>query len=128
MADQSLYERLGGVYAIAGAVDVLIDRLYSNASANSNPAVDEFHKKGGQAGFKFLVTAWSVEATGGPKCYPGLDMIEAHKHLNASQSDFDTVKLEIHATLSYLGVPKAEQDEFLGIIESYRSQVVAPGA
>lgn len=127
MADQTLYERLGGTYAIAGAVDVLVDRLYSNASANANPAVAEFHAQGGHAGFKFLVTAWSIEATGGPKCYPGKDMIEGHKHLSASNGDFDTVKLEIAATLSYLGVPKQEHDEFLEIIESYRSQVVSAG-
>jgi hemoglobin len=127
MADKTLYERLGGIYAIAGAVDVLVDRLYMNASANSNPHVKEFHSQQGQAGFKFLVTAWSIEATGGPKCYPGKDMFEAHKHINASNDDFDTVKLEIHATLNFLGVPKPEQEEFLAIIESYRPNVVAPG-
>jgi hemoglobin len=125
MAEQSLYERLGGIYGIAGAVDVLVDRLYTNASANANPAVDHFHKQGGQAGFKFLVTAWSVENTGGPKCYPGKDMTEGHSHLNVSQHDFDVVALEIAATLSYLGVPEQEHKEFMNIIESYRSKVVA---
>ena len=81
----SLYERLGGVYGIAAAVDVLVDRLYSNASANMNPAVAKFHEQQGQPGFKFLVTAWTIEHTGGPKCYPGRDMRDAHVHLNVSQ-------------------------------------------
>jgi hemoglobin len=126
MSDEgSLFERLGGVYGIAGAVDVLVDRLYANASANLNPAVDAFHRQGGQAGFKFLVTAWSVEATGGPKCYPGRDMRESHAHLNVSQHDFDVVALEIAATLSFLGVPAKEHQEFMSIIETYRSTVVA---
>ena len=31
--DASLYERLGGLYGIAGAVDVLADRLHENVSA-----------------------------------------------------------------------------------------------
>lgn len=121
---KSLFERLGGIYGIAGAVDVLTDRLYDNASANSNPAVAEFHAQEGHAGFKFLVTAWSIEQTGGPKCYPGQDMTAAHDALGASQADFDTVALEIAATLSYVGVPKREHDEFMAIIESYRPEVV----
>ncbi len=128
MAEDSLYERLGGIYGIAGAVDILTDRLYANASANMNPEVAKFHRQQGQAGFKFLVTAWSVEHTGGPKCYPGRDMGEAHTHLDVSQHDFDVVALEIAATLSYLGVPEKEHQEFMDIIESYRSTVVAqPG-
>jgi hemoglobin len=126
MAEQSLYERLGGVYAIAAAVDVLVDRLYANASANLNPAVAAFHQQQGQAGFKFLVTAWSVERTGGPACYPGRDMPEAHAHLAVSEHDFDVVALEIAATLSYLGVPEREHREFVDLIESYRAEVVAP--
>ncbi|MFD1344626.1 group I truncated hemoglobin [Litorisediminicola beolgyonensis] len=126
MADESLFDRLGGFYGIAGAVDVLVDRLYSNASANANPAVDKFHTEGGHAGFKFLVTAWSIEETGGPKCYPGRDMRESHAHLNVSEQDFDTVRLEIAATLSYVGVPKQEHDEFMAIIDSYRDMVVDP--
>lgn len=125
MAEQTLYERLGGIYAIAGAVDVLVDRLYSNASANMNPEVAKFHEQQGHAGFKFLVTAWSIEHTGGPKCYPGRDMEEAHIHLKVSQHDFDVVALEIAATLSYLGVPEKEHKEFMDIIESYRGAVVA---
>ena len=125
MSEQSLYERLGGVYGIAGAVDVLVDRLYNNATANSNPAVRAFHDKRGQAGFKFLVTAWSVEQAGGPKCYPGRDMSASHADLKVSEREFDAVALEIAATLSYLGVPEREHKEFMDIIESYRAMVVA---
>ena len=127
MAEESLYDRLGGIYGIAGAVSILVDRLYSNASANMNPAVDAFHKQQGHDGFKFLVTAWSVEQTGGPRCYPGRDMKESHAELGVSEHDFDVVALEIAATLSYVGVPEREHREFMDIIESYRSMVVASG-
>lgn len=123
MSEQSLFERLGGVYGIAGAVDVLVDRLYANASANANPAVAAFHELRGHAGFKFLVTAWSVEKTGGPACYPGKDMKRAHADLGVSDHDFDVVALEIRATLSWVGVPPAELEEFMAIIEAYRPAV-----
>jgi hemoglobin len=124
----SLYERLGGLYGISGAVDVLADRLYANASANQNPHVAAFHSLGGHAGFKFLVTAWSIEQTGGPACYPGRDMRESHAHLAVSEHEFDIVAGEIAATLYHVGVPPQEHGEFMAIIESYRSMVVgAPG-
>ena len=120
----TLFERLGGIYGIAGAVDILTDRLYNNKSANANPEVAAFHAKQGQPGFKFLVTAWSIEQTGGPKMYPGRDMREAHAHLRVTQRDFDIVAGEIVATLNYVGVPLEEHKEFMNIIESFRSMVV----
>ncbi len=125
MSDVSLYERLGGMYGIAGAVDVLVDRLFANVAVNANPAVHEHHGNPANApGYKFLVTAWSIEAAGGPKCYPGRDMIKTHETLNIDGPGFDAVALEIAATLNFLGVPAAEHTEFMDIIENYRPQVV----
>ena len=34
MSETSLYDRLGGAYSIASAVDVLVDRLHGNATLN----------------------------------------------------------------------------------------------
>ncbi len=125
MADETLYERLGGTYAIAGAVDVLVDRLFANAAVNANEAVHAHHGVAANApGYKFLVTAWSIEAAGGPKCYPGRDMVAAHDTLHIDDAGFDAVAVEIAATLNFLGVPAAEHKEFMDIIESYRPQVV----
>ena len=36
MSTTSLYERLGGTYAISGAVDILVDRLFENVAVNAN--------------------------------------------------------------------------------------------
>ncbi|QYJ03328.1 group 1 truncated hemoglobin [Nocardioides panacisoli] len=122
----SLYERLGGTYGIAGAVDVLVDRLFANAAVNANPAVHAHHGDPTNApGYKFLVTAWSIQATGGPACYPGLDMGAAHRDLAIASHDFDAVVTEIDATLNFLGVPDAERREFMDLIEGYRAEVVA---
>jgi hemoglobin len=126
----SLYKRLGGIYAIAGAVDILVDRLFANVAVNANEAVHVHHgNPANAAGYKFLVTAWSVEAAGGPKCYVGRDMEKAHEALHIDDKGFDAVAMEIAATLSVLGVPEAEHKEFMDIIESYRDEVVvAPAA
>ena len=126
MSEASLYERLGGSYAIASAVDHLVDRLHTNATLNkANAKVDDFHTAKYKAGYKFMVTAWSIEATGGPKCYPGRDMFESHKDLGLTDYEFDVTAHEIRNTLYQLGVPQAETVEFMGIIESYRSKVIA---
>lgn len=125
MSTPSLYERLGGIYGISGAVDVLVDRLFTNASVNANDAVHAHHGNPANApGYKFLVTAWSVEAAGGPSCYPGRDMTEAHAHLAINPAQFDAVAMEIASTLNFLGVPAAEHTEFMAIIENYRPEVV----
>ena len=126
MAEQTLYERLGGAYAIAAAVDMLVDRLHNNATLNLNQGVKDFHAPSYKAGYKFMVTAWSIEKAGGPKCYPGKDMFEAHKHLGLSDYDFEVTAHEIKNTLYQVGVPKKENEEFMEIIWSYRDQVVDP--
>ena len=56
----TLYDRLGGVYAIATVVDDFIDRVMSNPILNANPAVDEAHHRVSPAGFKYLVTLLGV--------------------------------------------------------------------
>lgn len=124
---QTLYERLGGPYAIATAVDYLIDRLHTNATLNVNEHVKKFHSEEFRAGYKYMVVSWTIEKTGGPKCYIGRDMFEAHKNLGLSDYEFDVTAHEIRNTLYQLGVPQAETKEFMDCIESYRPQVVAPG-
>ncbi len=46
----SLYERLGGVYAIAAVVDTFIDRIMVDPALNANPLVDEAHHRVPKAG------------------------------------------------------------------------------
>ena len=45
MTDKSLYERLGGTYGIAAAVDVLVEKLFKNEIINcllyTSDAADE---------------------------------------------------------------------------------------
>lgn len=125
MSQPTLYERLGGAYAIAGAVDLLVDRLQVNATLNqANPKVKDFHTAQYKAGYKFMVTAWSIEVTGGPKCYPGRDMFAAHKELRLTDYEFDVTAHEIRNTLYQLGVPQPEVVEFMDIVESYRAKVL----
>ena len=87
---ESLFDRLGGVYAIAAAVDDFIDRVMNNPKLNANPAVDEAHHRVHPAGFKYLVTEQVCWASGGPQQYTGRSMVDSHKELNITESQWRT--------------------------------------
>jgi hemoglobin len=56
----SLYDRLGGVYAIATVIDDFIDRIMVDPRLNANPRVGEAHHRISPAGFKIWSRKWSV--------------------------------------------------------------------
>ena len=121
----TLFERLGGYNAIAATADDLTDRLYVNATLNANPAIGAFHDKRDMAGFKYMLTAWVVANTGGPKqVYAGRPMDEAHAHLTITNREFDIVMTECRTTFYKFNVPERELEELMAILESYRGQIV----
>ena len=121
----SLYERLGGYNAIAATADDLTDRLYVNATLNANPAIGAFHDKHEKAGFKYMLTAWVVANTGGPKqVYAGRAMDEAHAKLSITKREFDIVMTECRTTFYKFNVPERELEELMALLESYRDKVI----
>ena len=120
----SLYERLGGVFAIAAVVDDFIDRVMSDPKLNANPKVDEAHHKVHPAGFKYLVTEQVCWATGGPQTYTGRSMAESHAHLDINEVEWQAFLEDFQATLDKFEVPAAEQAELFAIVESTKSDIV----
>jgi hemoglobin len=74
----TLYERLGGVYAVATVIDDFIDRVMKDPRLNANPLADEAHHRVPPAGFKYLATELVCDATGGPQKYTGRSMKDSH--------------------------------------------------
>lgn len=124
----SLYERLGGVYAIAAVVDTFIDRIMVDPTLNANPLVDEAHHRVPKAGFKYLVTEMVCQVTGGPQRYTGKAMKESHQHLNISPSEWDVFAAHFKAVLDEYKVPEAEQQELFAIVGSTRGDIVVEPA
>lgn len=120
----SLYERLGGVYAIAGVVDDFIDRIMVNAVLNANAKVDEAHHRVSKAGFKYLVTEMVCWATGGPQKYTGKSMRESHEHLAITASEWQVFLQEFQHSLDKFAVPPTEQRELFAIVESTKADIV----
>ena len=124
----SLYERLGGVYAIAAVVDDFIDRIMDDPRLNANPKVDEAHHRVSRAGFKYLVTEMVCWATGGPQKYTGRSMLDSHAHLAITEGEWQDFLDDFRQTLARFQVPAAEQRELFAIVESTKKDIVLPPA
>src|SRR4026208_1218920 len=115
---KSLYDRLGGVYAIAAVIDDFINRVMDNPRLNANPKVDEAPHRVSRAGFKYLVTEMVCWAAGGPQRYSGRSRRDSHAHLGITEAEWQVFLADLRATLDKFAVPPAEQDELFAIVAS----------
>src|SRR5712692_7759796 len=120
----SLYDRLGGVYAIAAVVDDFIDRIMDDPRLNANPKVNEAHHRVSRAGFKYLVTEQVCEATGGRQRYTGRSMYDSHAHLDITEQEWQALLDDFQHTLDKFKVPEAEHAELFAIVESTKKDIV----
>src|SRR5690242_20934708 len=105
--EKSLYERLGGVFAIAAVVDHFSDAVVMNpivGQKSKNPQLQEWHTKNlaRLPGLKFMRTLWVCNISGGPYQFaatkPGttpLGLEEAHRNFKISPAEFDEVAAEL---------------------------------
>ena len=135
MTESSLYERLGGAFAIAAVVDHFSDAIISNpivGQSSENPALREWHTNNlaRLPGLKFMRTLWVCDISGGPQDYAGtrpgrtdLGLEEAHRDLKISPDEFDEVAAELARTLDHFEVPAQEKDEVLGAFAAHKGEV-----
>jgi len=135
MADKSLYERLGGVFAIAAVVnqfsdDVVRDRVAGQGSANPELRTWHTEELDRLAGLKFMRTLWLCEVAGGPFQFsatkPGsthLGLEEAHRDLRIAPAEFDAVAAVLGRTLDTFKVPAVEKGEVLAAFAAHKSEV-----
>lgn len=126
MTEQSLYERIGSVNAIAMVVDLFSDQIVKNPKLNVNPALKEWNETGQLPGLKFMRTLWLCQAAGGPFKYTGKEMGEAHRDLHLTSEEFDEVGAEIAGVLDHFKVPEREKQEVLAAIVSKKAEVIGP--
>lgn len=121
---QTLFDRLGGVYAIATVVDDFIDRVMANPILNANPKVNEAHHKVPPPGFKYLVTEMVCWATGGPQKYTGKTMRDSHSHLDITEPEWQAFMKDLRDCFAKFNVPAQEQSELIAIVESTKGDIV----
>jgi len=135
--EKSLYERLGGIFAIAAVVDHFSDAVVQNpivGKTSKNPALREWHTKnlGRLPGLKFQRTLWVAQVSGGPFKFqatkPGktdLGLEEAHRNLKISPEEFDEVAAELARSLDFAKVPAKEKGEVLAAFAAHKGEVTA---
>jgi hemoglobin len=135
MAEASLYDRLGGVFAIAAVIDHFSDAVVQNpivGQKSDNPALREWHTNnlGRLPGLKFMRTLWVCNVAGGPFQFsatrPGstvLGLEEAHRQLRISPAQFDEVAAELGRTLDFVKVPEQEKGEVLAAFAAHKGEV-----
>jgi len=134
---ETLYDRLGGVFAIAAVVDYFSDEVVKNpkvGQGSPNPVLNDWSTKqlGRLPGLKFMRTLWVCAAAGGPFQYAatmpgstpmGLEM--AHWNFHISPEEFDEVAAELARALDHFGVPAQEKSEVLAAFAAHKSEVNA---
>ncbi len=135
MEERSLYERLGGVFAIAAVVDRFSDEVVRNQIAgqgSDNPRLREWHteKLARLPGLKFMRTLWVCDVAGGPFDYVAtvrghdqLSLEEAHRDLQITSEEFDAVAGELARTLDFFDVPEREKGEVLAAFAAHKGEV-----
>ncbi len=135
MTEQSLYDRLGGVFAIAAVVDHFSDAIVKNpivGQTSKNPALREWHTEqlGRLPGLKFMRTLWVCNVAGGPFQYeatkPGktpIGLEEAHRQFQIFPEEFDEVAAELGRTLDFFKVPQREKEEVLAAFAAHKNEV-----
>ena len=135
MPDKSLYERLGGVFAIAAVIDHFSDAVVRNRTVgqgSDNRALNEWHTEqlGRLPGLKFMRTLWVCDVAGGPYDYeatkPGatdLGLEHAHRDLRIAPDEFDEVAAELARSLDHFNVPEQEKGEVLAAFAAHKGEV-----
>lgn len=136
-SEKSLYERLGGAFAIAAVVDHFSNALITNpivGKTSKNASLRKWHTESLDRlpGLKFMRTLWVCEVTGGPFKYsatkPGkthLGLEQAHRDLKISPAEFDEVAAELGRSLDFAKVPAREKGEVLAAFAAHKSEVTA---
>ena len=135
MSEQSLYDRLGGVFAIAAVIDHFSDAIVKNpivGQQSQNPGLREWHNKqlGRLRGLKFMRTLWVCNVAGGPFTYVGTEpgstpigLENAHREFQITPAEFDEVAAELGRTLDAVGVPEREKGEVLAAFAAHKGEV-----
>ena len=135
MAEQSLYDRLGGVFSIAAVIDHFSDAVVKNDTSgqgSDNPELRKWHTQdlGRLPGLTFMRTLWVCDVAGGPYKFtatkPGATLLgleEAHRELHITSEEFDAVAGELGRSLDFFKVPEREKGEVLTAFAAHKGEV-----
>jgi hemoglobin len=118
----SLYERIGGEFAVQAAVDLFYEKVLADSLLS--PFFSELDMAR-QVRKQVAFMTWAFD---GPTPYTYRDLTTAHRDVvkrGVGNAHFDAVAKHLRATLQELEIPHELIDEVMGLIEKTRSAVLA---
>lgn len=128
--EKSLYERLGGIYAITLVVNRFSDMVVENpkvGKGSANPQLNEWStdKLDRLPGLKYMRSLWVADVSGGNFKYTGKPLGDAHAQFRIKPEEFDEVAAELRRALEYYNVPERETNEAMAAFIAHRDEVTA---
>jgi hemoglobin len=120
---KTLYHRIGGYDTIASVVDDFLGQL------GSDPAFARFGQGRGQDSLhraRQLIVDQICWLADGPCTYIGRDMKVAHTGLKITAEEWEAAGKHLAASLDKFKVTGKDKEEFLGLIEKLRPDIVEP--
>ncbi len=128
--DQSLYERLGGMFPIALVVNRFSDEVVDNpkvGKGSPNPQLNDWSTNhlDRLPGLKYMRSLWVANVAGGPNKYTGKPLDEAHARFKIKPQEFDEVAAELRRALEYYKVPEREKEEAMAAFIAHKGEVTS---
>lgn len=134
----SLFEKLGGIFAIAAVVNKFSDDILNNPKVgrnSPNPHLRAWSRNQTAErlpGLKWMRTLWVADVSGGPyKFVPSvkepssLNLQNAHAYLRITSAEFDEVATILARVLDEFHVPSDVKAQVLGAFSAHKQEVTA---
>ena len=118
MAKKPLYDRLGGKPAITAVVDDFIGNVAGDSRINRRFANANIPR------LKTMLVDQICEASGGPCKYTGANMVDAHRGMNITDTEFTALVEDLIKSLDKFKVPAREKTELLTALGSMKPDIV----
>jgi len=137
MSEESLYERLGGIYYIAAVVEHFAKALAEDPVTgrnSSNPFLKDWYanRQWREPGFIVLTTLWVSEKAGGPYKYvstipydESLDLEPTHYDMKLTEEEFEAAGKVLANTLDHFDVPLKEKNQALDAFTAHKDEVIS---
>jgi len=119
MADETLYDRLGGEEAIGAVVDDFYDRVLADDQ------LAPYFETTDVADLRDHQTEFISAVTGGPVDYDGASMRAAHAHLDLTESDFGAVATHLDDALADAGVDDDDRQAVMSAVAELKGEILA---
>ena len=114
----SLYDQLGGEKGVATIIDNLINEI------SFDPVVYRHFANADSKRFREKWNEYLCEVSDGPCQYTGDSMLDSHRKLNITESEFNRVVDLLINALNRAGVPQTTQNRLLARLKETRDDII----